>query len=223
MEEIIQNQNPVWLIYLSSLGPLILTGISVFIACKQHKQSQNLQKQIANRDSTILLRQNVLEIYNAYFNGLRVVNQTGGNVADVFSTPQSVKQWSDELQRAYEAITNSYNLAKLMFDDKQLLQTLRNSFEKFNDLYFCVNNYYHSEFLLATITTAWNRVSFKYGITKEDYMSLLLNSEAKEDYLKQCENHYTQDIQKSMDAFIVSMKDENFDVYFKEYIKMSDL
>lgn len=77
-EILLQNQTPAWLTYLSSLGPLILTGISVFIACGQHKQNQNLQKQIANRDSSNLLRQNVLEVYNAYFNGLRVVDQ--GNI-----------------------------------------------------------------------------------------------------------------------------------------------
>lgn len=82
-EILLQNQTPAWLTYLSSLGPLILTGISVFIACGQHKQNQNLQKQIANRDSSNLLRQNVLEVYNAYFNGLRVVDQAVGNVADV--------------------------------------------------------------------------------------------------------------------------------------------
>ena len=68
-EILLQNQTPAWLTYLSSLGPLILTGISVFIACRQHKQNRNLQKQIANRDSSNLLRQNVLEVYNAYFNG----------------------------------------------------------------------------------------------------------------------------------------------------------
>ena len=34
-EILLQNQTPVWLTYLSSLGPLILTGISVFIACRQ--------------------------------------------------------------------------------------------------------------------------------------------------------------------------------------------
>ena len=42
-EILLQNQTPAWLTYLSSLGPLILTGISVFIACGQHKQNQNLQ------------------------------------------------------------------------------------------------------------------------------------------------------------------------------------
>ena len=46
-EILLQNQTPAWLTYLSSLGPLILTGISVFIACRQHKQNRNLQKQIA--------------------------------------------------------------------------------------------------------------------------------------------------------------------------------
>lgn len=45
-----ESQNPTWLLYLSALGPLILTAISVFIACRQHRQNQNLQKQIADRD-----------------------------------------------------------------------------------------------------------------------------------------------------------------------------
>lgn len=132
-EILLQNQTPVWLTYLSSLGPLILTGISVFIACRQHKQNQNLQKQIANRDSANLLRQNVLEVYNAYFNGLRVVDQAVGNVADVFASPQSLQQWVYEFQRAYEMLACSYNQAKLMLDDDQLLQALKTSFYKFND------------------------------------------------------------------------------------------
>ena len=34
-EILLQNQTPAWLTYLSSLGPLILTGISAFIACTQ--------------------------------------------------------------------------------------------------------------------------------------------------------------------------------------------
>ena len=55
-EILLQNQTPAWLTYLSSLGPLILTGISVFIACGQHKQNQNLQKQILELQNTSTLR-----------------------------------------------------------------------------------------------------------------------------------------------------------------------
>ena len=209
-EILLQNQTPAWLTYLSSLGPLILTGISVFIACGQHKQNQNLQKQIANRDSSNLLRQNVLEVYNAYFNGLRVVDQAVGNVADVFASPQSLQQWVYEFQRAYEMLACSYNQAKLMLDDDQLLQALKTSFYKFNDLYGCVNSYYHSGLPLSAMNNAWAVVSPKYMINAGDYVTLSQNLPAMEEFWKLCENRHTQDIRKFMEAFKSSMEDETF-------------
>lgn len=222
-EVFLQNQNPVWLSYLSSLGPLILTGISVFIAYKQHKQNQNLQKQIANRDSANLFRQNVLEIYNAYFNGLRVVYLAIGDVANIFSTKQSLQQWTYELQKAYETLSCSYNQAKLMFDDAQLLQSLKNSFDRFNDLYNRVNQYYNSGLAFSAIEKAWSVIDYEYGIKNSDYGTLLKNITAMEEFLKLCDNRHTQDIRKLMEAFESSMKDENFDKYFKKYILINQL
>lgn len=222
-EILLQNQTPVWLTYLSSLGPLILTGISVFIACRQHKQNQNLQKQIANRDYANLLRQNVLEVYNDYFNGLRVVYQAIGNVADVFASPQTLQQWTYELQKAYEAMSCSYNQAKLMFDDNQLLQALETSFNKFNDLYDCVDQYYHSGLPIATINNAWATVSSKYMIAGGDYVTLSQNLPAMEEFWKLCDNRHTQDIRNLMEAFKVSMEDETFDKHFKKYIQINQL
>ena len=222
-EILLQNQTPAWLTYLSSLGPLILTGISVFIACGQHKQNQNLQKQIANRDSSNLLRQNVLEVYNAYFNGLRAVDQAVGNVADVFASPQSLQQWVYEFQRAYEMLACSYNQAKLMLDDDQLLQALKTSFYKFNDLYGCVNSYYHSGLPLSAMNNAWAVVSPKYMINAGDYVTLSQNLPAMEEFWKLCENRHTQDIRKFMEVFKSSMEDETFDKYFEKYIRMNQL
>ena len=206
-EILLQNQTPAWLTYLSSLGPLILTGISVFIACGQHKQNQNLQKQIANRDSSNLLRQNVLEVYNAYFNGLRVVDQAVGNVADVFASPQSLQQWVYEFQRAYEMLACSYNQAKLMLDDDP----------------GCVNSYYHSGLPLSAMNNAWAVVSPKYMINAGDYVTLSQNLPAMEEFWKLCENRHTQDIRKFMEAFKSSMEDETFDKYFEKYIRMNQL
>lgn len=222
-EIILQNQNPVWLTYLSSLGPLILTGISVFIACRQHKQSQVLQKQIANRDSANLLRQNVLEVYNAYFNGLRVIDQAVGNVADVFASPQSLQQWTNELQKAYETLSCSYNQAKLMLDDAQLLQALKTSFNKFNDLYICVNGYCHSGLPITTMNSAWISISPKYGINGWDYVTLSQNLPAMEEFWKLCDNRHTQDIRALMETFKASMEDEIFDKHFKKYIQINQL
>ena len=222
-EILLQNQTTVWLTYLSSLGPLILTGISVFIACRQHKQNQNLQKQIANRDFANLLRQNVLEVYNAYFNGLRVVYQAIGNLADIFASPQALQQWTFELQKAYETMSCFYKQAKLMFDDAQLLQALETSFNKFNDLYIRVNQYYHSGLPIVTMNSAWFSVSPKYGINIWDYVTLSQNLPAMEEFWKLCDNRHTQDILKLMEAFKASMEDETFDKYFKKYIRINKL
>ena len=222
-EVFLQNQNPVWLSYLSSLGPLILTGISVFIAYKQHKQNQNLQKQIANRDSANLFRQNVLEVYNAYFNGLRVVYLAIGNIANIFSTKQSLQQWTCELQKAYDTINFSYNQAKLMFDDAQLLRSLETSLKRFNDLYIRVEQYYNSGLAFSAIEKAWSVIDYEYGIKNSDYGTLLKNITAMEEFLKLCDNRHTQDIRKLMEAFEASMEDENFDKYFKKYIRINPL
>lgn len=222
-EILLQNQTPVWLTYLSSLGPLILTGISVFIACRQHKQNQNLQKQIANRDSANLLRQNVLEVYNAYFNGLRVVDQAVGNVVDVFASPQSLQQWTFELQKAHETMSCSYNQAKLMFDDVQLLQALETSFNNFNDLYICVNQYYHSGLPIVVMNNAWAAVSLKYMINAGDYVTLSQNIQAMEEFWGLCDNRHIQDIRSLMKTFKVSVEDKTFDEHFKKYIRMNQL
>lgn len=192
IEILSQNQIPAYISYLSSLGPLILTGISVYIGYKQHRQNQDLQKQIANRDSTILLRQNVLETYNSYFNALRVIEQAIGNVADVFSTPQSMYQWCNELQKAYDMLSCSYNQMKLMLDDEQILQTLKTARCKFIDLYNAVNKYYHSGIPLKIISNTWEIISPEYKIAKEDYVALVKNYQAKEAFCKKCDNKNTQ-------------------------------
>lgn len=220
---LLQNQSPVWLTYLSALGPLILTGISVFIACRQHCQNQKLQKQIADRDASNLLRQNVLDIYNAYFNGFNVVLQAIGNVADVFATPLSSQQWFAELQKAHETLACSYNQAKLMLDDPNLLKALELSFRKFNDLYGEVARYYSSGLLIATMSNAWNAISHKYMIGAGDYMTLVQNLAAMEEFWKLCDNRHTQEIRRLMEDFRASMATENFDKYFKKYIQIKQL
>lgn len=65
-------------------------------------QNQALQKRIADCDYKNTLRQNALAIYNDFLNGLRVVYQAVGNVAEVFSVPKDLSKWALELQTAYE-------------------------------------------------------------------------------------------------------------------------
>ena len=173
-----ESQNPTWLLYLSALGPLILTAISVFIACRQHKQNQDLQKQIADRDYKNMLRQNALEIYNDFFNGLRVVYQAVGNVAEAVSTLESLSKWAIELQTAYEQMTASYNHAKLMLDDDKLIEVLKRTYNCFVELYDKFNSYCSSGEVYSVIGNAFNAKSAKYGV--KDEIELFMNPAAKE-------------------------------------------
>lgn len=213
-----ESQNPTWLLYLSALGPLILTAISVFIACQQHKQNQALEKQIADRDYKNILRQNALAIYNDFFNGLRVVHQAVSNVAEVFSIPKSLDMWAKELQTAYEQITASYNRAKLMLDDDKLVEVLKHTYDCFVELYDEFNSYCNSGEVYSVIGDAFNVISAKYGVKNE--LELLLNPAAKEEYLKRCYSDNAKKIHGLMQAYIEAMADDNFDVYFKKYVQL---
>lgn len=213
-----ESQDPTWLLYLSALGPLILTAISVFIACRQHRQNQALQKQIADRDYKNILRQNALAIYNDFFNGLRVVDQAFGNVAEVFSTPKSLDMWSKELQTAYEQMTASYYHAKLMLDDDKLIEVLKRTYNCFVELYEEFNSYCNSGAVHSVIGNAFRIVSAKYGIKSE--LELLLKPAVKEEYLNLCYTDQAKKIHELMQAYIEAMKNNNFDVYFKKYAQL---
>lgn len=213
-----ESQNPTWLLYLSALGPLILTAISVFIACRQHRQNQNLQKQIADRDYKNILRQNILAIYNDFFNGLRVVYQAVGNVAEVFSTPKSLDMWARELQTAYEQMTASYNHARLMLDDDKLIEVLKRTYNCFAKLFDEFNSYCGSGEVYSVIGNAFRIASSKYGVKNE--LELLLNPAAKEEYLKLCDTDNAKKIHDLMQAYTEAMADDNFDVYFKKYVQL---
>ena len=213
-----ESQDPTWLLYLSALGPLVLTAISVFIACRQHRQNQNLQKQIADRDYKNILRQNALAIYNDFFNGLRVVYQAVGNVAEVFSTPKSLDMWARELQTAYEQMTASYNHARLMLDDDKLMEVLKRTYNCFAELFDEFNSYCGSGEVYSVIGNAFRIASSKYGVKNE--LELLLNPAAKEEYLKLCDTDNAKKIHDLMQAYIEAMADDNFDVYFKKYVQL---
>ena len=211
-----ESQNPTWLLYLSALGPLVLTAISVFIACRQHRQNQALQKQIADRDYKNILRQNLLAIYNDFFNGLRVVDQAFGNVAEVFSVPKVLSKWALELQTAYEQMTASYNHARLMLDDDKLVEVLKHTYDCFTELYDEFNSYCGSGEVYSVIGNSFNAISAKYGV--EDEIALFLNPAAKEEYLKLCDTDNAKKIHGLMQAYIEAMADDNFDVYFNHLI-----
>ena len=214
---------PIWVMYLSSLGPVILTAITAYLAWKQHQQNQQLQKDIANREYANMLRQNMLDIYNAHFEALHLIKPASDNVPDLFSSPNSFIAWSQALDNAYAAIIKANNQARLMIADDDLLTATSKCQNALGELLSYVSDYIQKGLPMTVIQNAWNTIFAKYGIPYNDYYTLSLNLPAKEEFWKLCENRHTQEIQKRMKAFIETLDGDQFDIHFKKYIQIPHL
>lgn len=210
-------------LYLSSLGPVILTAITAYLAWKQHQQNQQLQKDIANREYANMLRQNMLDIYNAHFEALHLIKPASDNVPDLFSSVNSFMPWAQALENAHAAIIKANNQARLMITDTDLLEATSKCQNALGELLFYISDYIQKGLPMTVIHNAWNTIIAKYGIPYNDYYTLSLNLPAKEEFWKLCENRHTQEIQKRMKAFIETLNGEQFDIHFKKYIQIPHL
>lgn len=220
---LIQEQNMTWLNILSSIAPIILTLISISSAWIQHKQNKKLQIEIANRDISNYLRQNLTEIYSSYFEGYSVIRQANGNLAEVFAFKESFEYWIIRLENACDKISLSYNYAKLILNDEnsELLNTLKKSFDLFGELYDGVNSYLHNKYL-NDVNNAYKIISSKYGIKVND-IRLIQNPLIIQEYIKCFDNVDTLIIKEKIKKYNESIEDKNFDKYFKDYIKISKI
>ena len=214
---------PTCVLYLSSLGPVILTAITAYLAWKQHQQNQQLQKDIANREYANMLRQNMLDIYNAHFEALHLIKPASDNVPDLFSSVNSFMPWAQALENAHAAIIKANNQARLMITDTDLLEATSKCQNALGELLFYISDYIQKGLPMTVIHNAWNTIIAKYGIPYNDYYTLSLNLPAKEEFWKLCENRHTQEIQKKMKAFIETLDGEQFDIHFKKYIQIPHL
>ena len=222
-ETLTNDAVPTCVLYLSSLGPFILTAITAYLAWKQHQQNQQLQKDIANREYANMLRQNMLDIYNAHFEALHLIKPASDNVPDLFSSVNSFMPWAQALENAHAAIIKANNQARLMITDTDLLEATSKCQNALGELLFYISDYIQKGLPMTVIHNAWNTIIAKYGIPYNDYYTLSLNLPAKEEFWKLCENRHTQEIQKRMKAFIETLDGEQFDIHFKKYIQIPHL
>ena len=135
--------------------PIVLTIITIVLSVRMDKQNQKLQKSISDRDTINQTRQCVLDIYNAYLDALHLTGQTNGNVADIFVSDQSYYMWANDVDNKSKAVMYAYNRAKLLLDDPQLVETLKNGFDAFSALNGTVKSYIFTGTPTRTIQNAW--------------------------------------------------------------------
>ena len=207
---------------LFAVVPIVLTIITIILSVRMDKQNQKLQKLIADRDTVNQTRQCVLDIYNAYLDAFCMTAQTNGNVAGIFVSDQSYYMWANDIDNKSKAVMYAYNRAKLLLDDPQLLETLRNGFDAFSALNGSVKSYIFTGTPTRTIQNAWFTLCQAHpNIQAGNYYALAQDSVLADEFRKLCSNTYTDGVQKNIEMYMGVVGNDDFDEKFKKYLQIS--
>ena len=205
-----------------AIVPIVLTIITIVLSVRMDRQNQKLQKSIADRDMINQTRQCVLDIYNAYLDAFHLTGQATGNVADIFVSDQSYYMWANDVDNKSKAVMYAYNRAKLMLNDSQLLELLKNGFVAFSALNGSVKSYIFTGTPTRTIQNAWCTFCQNHpNIQPGNYYALLQDSVLADEFRKLCSNTYTDGIQTNIETYIAIVGNDDFDEKFKKYLQIS--
>ena len=202
--------------------PIALTVITIVLSVRMDEQNQKLQKSIIDRDTVNQTRQCILDIYNAYLDAFHLTGQANGNVDDIFVSDQSYYMWANDVDNKSKAVMYAYNRAKLMLNDPQLLETLKNGFDAFSALNGAVKSYIFTGTPTRTIQNAWCTFCQSHpNIQPGNYYALLQDSIMANEFRKLCSNSYTDGIQKNIEMYMAVVGNDDFDDKFRKYLKIS--
>ncbi len=226
-----QNTVPTWLAIIGIVVPIILTCVSIAqgfttrkLSIRMEEQNRELQKQLHNRDVINQSRECVLEIYNTYRSALNLALQADKNVADIFTSDQNYYQWGMSVQNMQMNVMSAYNRAKLMVGtDAEMINYLNKCWQAFAGLSTTIDRYVGTGIPSSTIQNAWAQFSAKYAIYIGDYGSLYRNRVMREEFMKLCENTYTQEIQEKITSYINLVGCEDFDKHFEKYTRIEQI
>lgn len=228
MDEIIKSLNEIadaikgdaltmCLSIIFAVVPIALTVITIILSVRMEKQNQKLQKSIAERDTINQTRQCILDIYNAYLDAFHLAAQANGNIVDIFVADQSYYLWANDIDNKSKAVMCAYNRAKLMLNDPQLLQALKNGFNAFSALNSSVKGYIFTGTPTRTIQNAWSVFCQNHpSTTAGNYYALVQDSVLADEFRKLCSNTYTDDIQKNVEIYMNVVGLDDFDDMFKK-------
>lgn len=220
--EIMKRGTPTWLSMIVAFVPILLTIVTIVLSCRMDKNSKELQKIIHNRDVYVQSRQDILSIYDAFSEALLTLGKYGA-VRMVFANETGAVTWYQEIENRLIEITKACNKAKLLFDDRDLINQLESSRNTFQQIRDCISRYMYNNTYVQVLQEARISVSRQFGIMVNDVANMMQNTAAREQLFILCENENTKEISKHIDAFIRLTADDQFDSKFKKYIKIYEL
>lgn len=210
------------------LLPIILTIVIIFQNRMYSCRTNELQKQIHNRDRINQFHNDILAIYNTYYDFCDIIFTSGFDNNVKIGNVNLAATWINNLYVMRLTIGRKMDLAKLIFSQSNntLYSLIEERFQlaiKIIDKYL---EYINTGKLLAVSENAWTRITPQYPMNinlKYNYAMLMQDQNLYEDFLKLCQSKELEEIQTLIKAYKEKHSYENYDKYFENYFSLNDV
>lgn len=224
IEQLIKLNKKDCLDVIGILLPMVLTIVIIVQNRIYFRRTNELEKQIHNRDRINQYHNDVLAIYNTYYEFCDTVFASGFEYNVKSGNVNLAVSWTNNLFAMKMAIGRKMDLAKLIFrrSNRELYDIVEQTSQlaiKIIDKYL---DYINSGRLLEVSENAWVRVVQNMAF-KHNYTFLAQNPNLYNDFMKLCQSTELEEIQDLIKVYHEKHSYENYDKYFEEYFSLDGL
>ena len=209
---------------IAIIAPLILTIISIRLSIRMDKNNKDLQRQIHNRDVDNQTRQLFIDIYTSFSKATNIaISLKKAEEVLAFNTDN---RFYNDLCSAGQDMQTSFDMFRLLNDgttnDKKLLDFLLDYNASYHELFDEITNYLQNPLYAQHISNAWRKVTI-YGIQYQSFNSLMINPNAKNEFVATFKDPYIEAISQKAEKVVSIFQQEEVAKLFIEHIKINKM
>ncbi|MCH5248739.1 MAG: hypothetical protein J1E98_02345 [Lachnospiraceae bacterium] len=210
------------------LLPIVLTVVIIVQDIVHFRRTNELQKQIHNRDRAKQYHDDILIIYNTFYEFCDTIFTSGFSYNVESGNYNLASTWINNLNTLRISIGRNQDLAKLIFgrSNKGLYSIIEDRFSLSTKIIDKYIEYINSGRLFTVSENAWTRVSPQYPTQvpfRYNYVMLAQDKSLYDDFMKLCESEELKEIQTLVKEHKEKHSYDNFDKYFEEYFSLDEL
>lgn len=203
---------------VGAFGPVIISGIALWISWRSSKNTEAIQRQIATAEKRSFKRQKLFEIYSSFLE----INALFDIDKEHIYAPRWAKQLSQKSKGTRIKMAQARNQLNLLLLDEtsadavNLMKAVDAALDAYRKLDKTVRTYIYSSKYKIIIAKALSSVT---NDSEEDYFSQFQNvEEINPLYFKDIDDKVLKEILGLKEKYISAIDDKHFDVYFKNYL-----
>ena len=228
VEQLINLNRRDWLDIVGILLPIILTFVIIIQDIIHFRRTNKLQRQIHNRDRINQYHNDVLTIYNTYYEFCDTIFTSGFSYHVESGNVNLCISGINNLNILRTSIGRNRELAKLIFSrsNKELYGIIEERFTLSIEIIDKYIKYITSGKLKTVSETAWTWVGSQCPSNpnlKYNYTMLVKNENLYDGFRKLCKSEELEEIQALIKEHEEKHRYDNFDKYFEVYFSLDEL